>query len=380
MIKSYLVRIYPNKQQEKLMKKHVGCCRFIWNHMLGVQKQRYKDKEKHLSGFDMINLIKPLKNDGEHEWLKEVSNASLQTICRDLEKAYNAFFNGTSKEPKFKSKKRSKQSFPVRCDSLCFQDNDFLSFEKIGKVKYKTDFRFPLGRKACKFTNPRVTNRDGKWILSFGMECENQAYELTDKAMGIDLGIENMMIVAYGDNKIVFPNINKSKKMRNLEKKRKRLQRRVSRKWEMNKQGKKFIRTRNIEREQKKVNRLYARQTNIRNNYIHQCTHALVSLLPCRIVMEDLNVSGMMKNKHLSKAIQEQKFYEIIRQMQYKSEWCGIEFAQADRFYPSSKLCSNCGTINRNLKLRDRTFVCPDCGFTINRDYQAALNLSRYVS
>ena len=158
----------------------------------------------------------------------------------------------------------------------------------------------------------------------------------------------------------------------------KHLQRSVSRKYEANKIGNKYNKTKNIERYEAKLRKLYERLSNIRANYIHQSTSKLIKLLPSKVVMEDLNISGMMKNKHLAKSIQEQCLHEWIRQMQYKCEWNGIEFVQADRFYPSSKTCSNCGCVKRNLKLKDRTFVCDECGFTIDRDYQAALNLMRY--
>lgn len=229
-----------------------------------------------------------------------------------------------------------------------------------------------------KFFNARVKNRNGKWILTVGIESENQTFLLTNKNMGIDLGIKDSAIVAYGDEKLVFPNINKSRKIRLIEQKIKYLQRTTSRKYEANKIGKKFIKTKNIERCEKQLNRLYARLLNIRKNYIHQSTHKLISLFPNRVVMENLNIIGMMKNKHLAKAIQEQCFYEWIWQMKYKCESKGIEFVQADRFYPSSKTCSRCGCIKHDLRLSDRTFICSECGLEIDRDYQAALNLMRY--
>ena len=377
MIKSFKVRIYPTKEQEILMWKHIGACRYIYNYMLAKQQELYEAGEKHLSHFDMNNLLKPLKNDGEHGWLYEVSNTSLQRACGDLSKAYQLFFKKVSKHPKFKSRKRSKANFPINSENFYFKDNRLLNIEKVGKVKYKTDFEFALGKGVCKFTNPRVSNINGKWILSFGMECENQAHQLNDYSMGIDLGIKETMVVAYSDKKLVFHNINKSKVIRALNKRIKALQRSISRKYETNRQGKKFVKTRNIERQENKLRKLYARLSNIRNNYIHQSTHQLIQLLPKRVVMEDLNVSGMMKNRHLSKAIGEQCFYEIIRQMQYKCEWNGIEFIQADRFYPSSKTCHACGCIKHDLKLKDRTFTCT-CGYSEDRDYNAALNLMSY--
>lgn len=375
MIKSFKIRIYPTKVQEALIWKHIGSCRYIWNWMLAKQEEFYVAGEKHLSAFSMIKLLPPLKKDGEHDWLNEVSASSLQTVCQDLQKAYDRFFKKTSGFPKFKSRKRSKSSYPVR-QNIWFSGN-VVTIEKLGKVKFKTDFTFPEGL-GHKFSNPRITNRNGKWILSFGMECENQTPHLTDISMGIDLGIKDLAI-AECNGQIVFHNINKSKKMKELRKKQKHLQRSISRKYEANKQGQKYIKTKNIERLENKLRKLYCHISNIRQNYIHQCTHALVSLFPSRVVMEDLNIKGMMKNRHLARAIQEQCLYEFIRQMKYKCEWNGIEFIQANRFYPSSKTCSCCGNIKRDLKLSDRTYKCDICGLKIDRDYNAAINLSKYA-
>ena len=379
MIKSYKIRIYPTKEQEALMWKHIGSCRYIYNYMLAKQEELYKAGEKHLSRFDMINLIKPLKDDGEHEWLKEVSNNSLCNICGDLDKAYQSFFRKQSGFPKFKSRKRSKPNFPVRYEALYFTDKQEVNIEKIGKVKFKTDFNLPIGR-GNKFSNPRISSVNDKWILSFGMESENQAPVLTDKSMGIDLGVKDLAVAEFDGEPKVFHNINKSKRMRTLKRKLTHTQRAISRKYERNRKGNAYVKTRNIEKAEDKLRRIHARIANIRSNYIHQTTHSLVSLLPKRVVMEDLNVVGMMKNRHLSKAIREQCFNEFIRQMKYKCEWNGIEFMQVGRFYPSSKRCSCCGEIKTNLKLSDRIYKCESCGAVIDRDYNAAINLSRYVA
>lgn len=375
MIKSYKIRLYPTKAQERLMWQHVGSCRYIWNYMLDLQQKLHEAGEKHLSVFDMINLLAPLKTDAEHLWLKDVSNSSLCHICRDLDKAYKRFFKKTSGFPKFKSRKRSKVAFPIR-ETLYFKDG-VAKIEKLGQVKCKTDFELPSGR-GYKYSNPRVSYVNGKWLLSFGMECENQAPTLTDKSMGIDLGVKDLAVVEFGGEPMVFHNINKSKRMKQLKRMQKHLQRDISRKYYANRVGNHYVKTKNIERQEAKLRKLYARITNIRTNYIHQTTHKLVSLLPARVVMENLNVIGMMKNRHLSKAVQEQCFYKFIRQMQYKCEWNGIEFVQVDRYYPSSKTCSCCGSIKRNLKLSDRVYNCDECGLVIDRDYNAAINLSRY--
>lgn len=376
MIKGFKIRLYPTAEQEQKMWQHIGACRYVWNYMLAEQIRRYENGEKHLSQFDMTNLLKPLKNDGEHDWMYECSNTSYQRVCTDLDKAYKSLFKKQARKPKFKSRKKSKPSCPTREDRMSFYGN-CVQLEKIGRVKYKTDFEMPQGT-GHKFSDARVSNVNGKWILSFGMECENQAPILTDKPMGIDLGVKETMTVACGDEQIVFHNINKSAKMRYLKRQLKHVQRTISRKYEANKQGKKYIKTKNIEREEAKARKLYARMANIRQNYNHQSTHKLISLLPARVTMESLNVLGMMKNKYLSKAVAEQNFHEIIRQMQYKCEWNGIPFVQVDTFYPSSKLCSGCGCKKTDLKLKDRTYICKNCGLVIDRDYNAAINLMRY--
>ena len=377
MIKGYVIRLYPTKEQERMMWQHVGAARYIWNYMRELQETRYENGEKHLSAFDMINLLKPLKNDGNHDWLYDVSNKSLCTVCCDLDEAYKRFFKKTARYPRFKSRKKDEPRFPIR-ETMWFSDNG-VKVERLGFVKFKTDFELPYGRDV-KFSNPRIKNVLGKWYLSFGMECENQIPVLTDKAMGIDLGVKDLAIAAYGDEQIVFHNINKSKQVRDLKKHIVHTQRSISRKYEANKVGRKFVKTNNIMREEEKLKRLNARIANIRENYIHQTTAALVKMLPRRVTMEDLNVSGMMKNRHLSKAIQEQCLAEFVRQMQYKCEWNGIEFVRVGRFYPSSKTCSGCGSIKKDLKLKDRTYICPVCGLVIDRDYNAAINLMRYVA
>ena len=378
MIKGYKIRIYPTKEQEALIWKHIGSCRFVWNYMLDLQIRRYKNGEKHLSCFDMIKLLTPLKREEEYVWLKEVSNTSLQRTCSTLASDYDGFFRKRSGFPKFKSRKRSKPSFPICCEKFYF-DGNTVQVQKLGRVKYKSDFQFPQGT-GRKFNDARISFINGKYMLSFGMECENQALQLTDQKVGIDLGIKELAVVACGDEKIVFHNINKSKKVRELKRKLRHTQRTISRKYEASKKRTgTYEKTRNIEREEAKARRLHARLTNIRHNYLHQTTAKLISMLPKRVTMEDLNVRGMMKNKHLSKAVAEQCFYKFICQVRYKCEWNGIEFVQVPRFYPSSKTCSCCGAIKRDLKLSDRTYVCPECGFTIDRDYNAAINLMRYT-
>ena len=378
MIKGYKIRIYPTKEQQDLIWKHIGASRFIWNYMLNMQEENHANGGKFISAFGMHYLLTPLKRQEGFEWLSEVSNIMLQRTCTDLAGAYKRFFGGSG-FPKYKSRKRARTSFPARSETVQFSDG-FVKIEKIGRVRYKSDFQFPEGR-GHKFSNVRLSYKNGKYMLSFGMECENQAPELHDYSMGIDLGIKELAVVACGDEQIVFHNINKSKKIRDLKKKIRHVQRNISRKYEASKKrnGGRYEKTANIIKEEEKLKRLQARVSNIRENYIHQTTHELVSMLPKEVIMEDLNVMGMMKNRHLSKAVAEQCFYEFARQMQYKCEWNGIPFTKVPRFYPSSKTCSCCGEIKHDLKLSDRTYVCPKCGLTIDRDYNAAINLMRYT-
>ena len=344
--------------------------------MLDEHERTYKEEKRNFSGYDMTKLLTALKNDCKYEWLNDVSNKSLEIICMDLSTSYDRYFNKISKYPKYKSKKMSKKSFPVRGEKNRFYfTKSFVKIEKIGKVKYKSKHRNIIG-KDVKFYNPRISLVYGKWILSVGIDYENQVIELTDKSLGIDLGIKELAVCSFGGEKIVFHNINKTKRIKNLEHKLKHIQRVISRKYRTNGS---YDKTNNIIKYEEIMRNIYYKMFYIRENYIHQTTHYLVSLLPYRVVMEDLNVSGMLKNKYLAKSIQEQCFYEFISQMKYKCEQYGIEFIQVDRFYPSSKTCSNCGCIKKDLKLSDRVYKCSECGLEIDRDFNAALNLEKYV-
>ena len=374
MKKSFKIRLLPTEQQEILMFKSIGCSRFAYNWALNRCNELYKQGVK----YNMSNIRKEftqLKKQEEFKWLNEVSNKVMEESMRNLDKAFKSFFKGKECYPKFKTKRKSKQSFYVRYDNLYFLEEK-CNIEKIGKVKYKTNYKIPQGRNVIKFSNP-YCSYDGKyWYLSFGIEVEeNQTTLNKDLSIGIDLGVKDLAICSNG---MTFKNINKTKRVYRIKKRLRRLQRKCSRKYEMNKQGNQFIKTNNIIKLEKQIKLINRRLSNIRLNHIHQTTNKIIKEMPYRVVMEDLNVKGMMKNKHLSKAIQEQGFYEFKRQMEYKCEWNEIEFVQADRYYPSSKTCSCCGSIKEDLKLKDRTYVCKECGLVIDRDYNASINLSNY--
>lgn len=373
MIKAVKVRLLPTKEQEILMFKSTGVARFAYNWGLATWEEMYKQNQKPSKAKIRKLFNNDIKKQDDFKWLYEVSGQITAQAFIDLEDAYNNFFKGLSKKPRFKTKKKSKKSFYVRYDAIKFND-DKVNLEKIGQVRYKTNYKIPQLKK---YTNPRC-HFDGKyWYLTFGFEQGENKTELNQNlSIGIDLGVSDLATISCLENPI--KNINKTKKVRKLKKRLKRLQRQVSRKYEANKDGNKFVKTKNIIKLEKQIKLLYRKLSNIRDNHIHQTTASVIKLKPYRVVMEDLNVSGMMKNKHLSKAIQEQKFYEFIRQMKYKCEFNGIEFVQADRFYPSSKTCSCCGNIKKNLKLKDRVYKCEKCNLIIDRDKNASINLGNY--
>ena len=373
MIKSIKIRLSPTKEQEELMFQSVGIARFAYNWGLSKWEEMYKEGIKPSKAKIRKEFNNSIRKNDDFKWLYNVSGQITAQAFADLEDAYKNFFDGLAQRPKFKNKKKSKKSFYVRYDAIKFSNNR-VNIEKIGKVKYSSNYKIP---KLDKYTNPRC-HFDGKyWYLTFGFEHgESQASLNEDLSIGIDLGISHLAIVNHLDKPI--ENINKSKEVRRLKKKLKRLQRQVSRKYEMNKKGSKFVKTNNIIKLERQIKLVHRRLNNIRNNHIHQATSKIIKLNPYRVVMEGLNVSGMMKNKHLAEKIAEQKFYEFKRQMKYKCQFNKIEFFEADRWYPSSKACSCCKNIKKDLKLSDRTYICNECGLVIDRDKNASINLGNY--
>lgn len=378
MKKGYRIRIYPNMEQIQLINRHFGACRFVWNYMINVQEENHEKGGKYLSGYDLSKMLTQVKHEAEYAWLNEISYGSLQITCIRLHSAYLNFFKGVFGHPRFKSKKNAKQSYPV-CSNRFYFTESYCRIQRIGNVKYKTDAILPLGR-GQKFYNV-VLSRDGnKYYISFCVDCDKQATNLTSQPMGIDLGIKTTATISYGDKWYVIENINKSTQIKRIQNRIKYYQRRISHKYDYcYKQTGKYKKSNNIRKLEGKVSRLYKKLTDIRTQNIHQWTHYLVAhLKPNRVVMETLSIEGMMKNKRMRNLLQEQLLAEFIRQMRYKCEWNSIEFIQANRYYPSSKRCSKCGFIKKNLDISERTYVCEKCGFVIDRDYNAALNLSQY--
>lgn len=371
MIRAKKVRLYPTEEQEKKMWQSVGTARFIYNWTLSKQQENYKQGGKFISDNDLRKEITQLKK-SELSWLNEVSNNVAKQAVKDACEAYKRFFKGLAERPRFKSRKKSSPSFYNDTSKLKVNSKTVL-LEKIGWVKIKPN---QIPTSPCRYTNPRISH-DGKyWYLSVGLEQEQAQVELTDEVIGIDVGVKDLAVCSNG---MVFKNINKTRVIKQLEKKLRRLQRKVSRKYQLNKQGKEYVKTSNIIKLEKQIKLLYRRLENIRTNHLHQATNRIVKAKPSKIVMETLNIKGMMKNKHLSKAIAQQCIYEFKRQIKYKCEWLGIVFVEADKWYPSSKLCSRCGHKKEKLSLSERTYTCECCGFEIDRDYNASINLSKYL-
>lgn len=369
MILGKRVRLFPTKEQEQKLWQSVGTARFIYNWTLTRQEENYKSGGKFISDNDLRKELTILKKT-ELNWLNQVSNNVAKQAVKDGCEAYRNFFKGLADRPKFKSRRKAKPAFYNDTAKLKVKENDLL-IEKVGWVKIKKN-AIPMN---CKYTNPRVSF-DGKyWFVSVGLEREKPIIELTTESLGVDVGIKDLAICSNG---MTFKNINKTRVVKKLEKRLRRLQRRVSRKYLKNKEGGKFVKTSNIIKAEKQIKLLHRKLANIRSNHNHQATNKIVKTKPSRVVMETLNIKGMMKNKHLSKAIGKQCLYEFKKQMQYKCEFNGIEFIEADKWYPSSKTCSKCGHVKQKLSLSVRTYICDKCSLVIDRDYNASINLSRY--
>jgi putative transposase len=369
MILGNKVRIFPTKEQEQKMWQSVGTARFIYNWTLARQEENYKNGGKFISDNELRKELTILKKT-ELIWLNEVSNNVAKQAVKDGCEAYKKYFKGLAEKPRFKSRRKSKPSFYNDTSKLKVKENSVL-IEKIGWVNIKKNSIIMN----CKYSNPRISFDGMYWYISVGIEKEQTTAELTTESIGIDVGIKDLAICSNG---MTFKNINKTRAVKQLEKRLRRLQRRVSRKYLKNKEGSKFVKTSNIIKIEKQIKLLHRKLANIRSNHSHQATNMIVKTKPSRVVMETLNIKGMMKNRHLSKAIAKQCLYEFKRQMQYKCEFNGIEFIEADKWYPSSKTCSECGHIKSRLSLSVRTYICEECGCVIDRDYNASINLSRY--
>ncbi len=371
MITALKVRIEPNNVQMSKLFQSAGTSRWAYNWTLGRQEENYKHGGKFIKDGDLRKELTLLKQTEELKWLNNYSNNITKQAIKDACDAYKKFFKKLADKPKFKSKRKSKPAFYQDTEKIKFKDGK-VRLEKIGWVRLSEKDRIPEN---IKYTNPRVTFDGVHWYISVGIEVEQEAVELTVESVGIDVGIKDLAICSNIEEP--FKNINKTARVKKLEKKMRRLQRKVSKKYLKNKKGASYVKTSNIIKLEKRVIKLHRHLDNIRTDYRHKVTTTIVKTKPSKIVMENLNVKGMMKNKHLSKAIAQQGLFEFKTMIQYKSEKQGTEFVEAYRWYPSSKTCSECGCVKTKLSLSERKFKC-ECGAVIDRDKNASINLSRY--
>lgn len=371
MIKSIKVQLKPNNKQKSLLFQCAGTARWAYNWTLDRQQKNYEFGGKFISDNDLRKELTQLKKTDRLKWLNKYSNNITKQAIKDACEAYKKFFKKIANKPKFKLKRKSKPAFYHDTGKIKFTKTH-VQIEKLGKVKLAEFGRIPIN---FKYVNPRITFDGLNWSVSVGIEIPDITINKPiSEPLGIDVGIKDLAVVSTGK---IYKNINKTKIVKKTNKRLTRLQKQVSRQYEKKYKNKIKEKGKNLLKLEKQINKTYKRLTNIRTNHLHQVTSELVKNKPEYIVIENLNIKGMMKNKHLSKAIAEQKLYEFSRQLEYKCLWYGIKLIKADRFYPSSKTCCKCGHIKKDLKLSDRVYKC-DCGNVMNRDLNAAINLKNY--
>ena len=373
--------LIPNNVQQTKLFRYAGASRFAYNWALAREKENYEKVGRFIPDTELRKEFTRLRNSDEYAWLLNISNNVTKQAIKDACSAYKNFFKGLQRYPRFKAKKKSMPKFYQDNIKIQFRDTHvkfegFSSSRKANKqklnwVKLAEHGRIPTD---AKYRNPRVSFDGLNWWISVCVEFPDCRDRSNHDGIGIDLGIKDLAICSDGNT---YKNINKSQTVKKLEKCKRRLQRSVSRKYEHNKKGGSYCKTNNIVKKEKLLLKVNHRLANIRKDYLNQTTSEIVNRKPRFICIEDLNVSGMIKNRHLSKAVQNQGFFEFRKQLEYKCNDRGIQLIVADRFYPSSKRCSCCGKIKKDLRLSDRTYKC-ECGNVIDRDFQASLNLKAY--
>ena len=386
MIKTYKVMLLPNNKQRTKMFEYANASRFAYNWAISRREEFYSNGCV-ISDGDLRKEFTKLRNTSEYDWLLNISSEVTKQSIKDACVAYKRFFNGFSNRPKYKSKKKSKPSFYQDGTKIEVYENKIKLALVSGKgkahskrnknfctIRLAEKGRIPINQK---YLNPRITYDGVNWWISIGVDetFKNNFYNnIKNDGIGIDLGIKSLAICSDG---YIYRNINKDKSIKRLEKRKYRLQRNISRKYSYNKKDGRYYKTCNIIKNEKLLLKINHKLSNIRNDYLHQVTSEITNRKPRFVCIEDLNVKGMVKNHHLAKSIQEQEFYKFRQFITYKCESKNIPLIIADRFYPSSKLCSCCGKIKKDLKLSDRIYKC-ECGNIIDRDLQAALNLKAY--
>ena len=354
-LKAFKFRLVPNNTQKVLINKTLGCCRFLYNQMLNEKQTKYLSK-------DTSNLKTEKEYKIEFDWLKEVDSISLQQSRIDLKTAYDNFFRklkaGQPTNLKFKSKNNPKNSYrTININNSIRIKGNRIKLPKLDFVKFKKSREVP-GKIKSVTVSKNILNQ---YYISVLCETKIQKFPELDTKIGIDLGLKEFCITS--DNEFV----SNPKYLKKLESKLVKVQRTLSRRVKKSK---------NRFKQQKKVFKIHQKITNQRLDFLHKLSTKLINENQV-ICLEDLQVKNMVKNHKLAKSISDVSWSKFVELLKYKANWYGRELVQIDKFFPSSKLCSNCGNIKKDLTLEDREYYCSACGRTINRDYNAALNILR---
>ena len=375
LLKSFKTEINPTEEQKVKIRKTTGTCRFIYNLYLAHNKELYDKGEKFMSSnkFRVWLNNEYLPNHPEYFWIKEAYSKAVTQAVNNEQTAFTRFFNHESNFPNFKKKGRSdvKMYFVKNNPKDCCCERHRIKIPSLGWVRIKEKGYIPTTKDGYVIKSGHVSIKADRYYVSVLVEIpNNKMANNSNEGIGIDLGLKDLAIISNGKT---YKNINRSAKLKKLEKQLIRGQRSLSRKYENSKKGESTQRA-NIQKQKIKVQKLYQKIDNIRTDYINKTIAEIVKTKPSFITIEDLNVKGMMKNRHLSKAVASQKFYEFRIKLQAKCNENGIELRVVDRWYPSSKTCHCCKNIKKDLRLSDRIFKC-DCGYIEDRDFNAALNL-----
>ena len=378
MKRAYKIEIDPTAEQKYKIHQTIGVSRFIYNFYIAHNKEIYDREGKFVSGMDFSKWLNNeyIPNNKDMKWIKEVSSKATKQAIMNGDKAFKDFFKKAKGFPRFKKKKNQdvKAYFPKNNKTDWTIERHRVKIPTLGWIRLKEFGYIPVNSIVKSGT---VSQKADRYYVSILVEeNDKKVYKSTNEGVGIDLGVKEFVVCSDG---IKFKNINKTSTVKKIEKKLKREQRKLSRKYESlkirNKNIKEGRATRqNIQKQVVKVQKLHQRLTNIRTDYINKIVSSIIKQKPSYITIEDLNVKGMMKNKHLSKAIASQKFFEFKTKLMSKCKQNNIELRIVDRFYSSSKTCSKCGKVKKDLKLSDRSYKC-DCGLTIDRDLNASINL-----
>ena len=389
LLKAFKTEIAPTREQKEKIIRSIGIARFLYNQYIAYNKKLYRmyqrglldNHQKHFVSANDFDKYVNHKLKIELPWINECGSKARKKALVNAETAFKKFFDGLAGFPRFKKKSNQdiKLYFPKNNKGDWTIWRHKLTIPTLKQVRLKEFGYLPVGAVvisgtvsyvASKFYVSVVVDIDEKSKYNKDLEA---SYHTATTGIGIDLGIKKLAIVSNGKT---FNNINKSSKVKQLEKRLRREQRCLSRKYESKKKGgKTATASANIEKQKLKVQKLHQRIKQIREDYENKVIHKIVKQKPRFITVEDLNVKGMMKNKHLAKAVSAQRFNHLLVKLKRKAEIIGIEFRVVDIFYPSSKTCHCCGHIHKGLKLKDRVYACPECGYKEDRDFNASLNL-----